>query len=90
MAVLYLRNLGFGCRKCNRIAYVSQSDDATGRAWRKQSKIEARLGEHWGRPKGMRYYTYDRLINALQDCEERRDVALSQRVTASPVYGSPN
>jgi hypothetical protein len=41
--------------------------------WRKQSKIEARLGENWRRPKGMRQHTYERLV----DCEARRDEAFA-------------
>ena len=41
VAVLFLRANGFFCRRCNRIAYGSQSDDALGRTWRKQQKVEA-------------------------------------------------
>lgn len=76
VAVLYLRNLGFGCRHCCRVAYASQSEDALGRAWRKQAKIERKLGDGWTRPKGMRQATYDRMLAAIRDCEERRDAAL--------------
>jgi hypothetical protein len=53
VAMLYLRNRGFACRKCNRIAYGSQSDDAMGRAWRKQAKVERRLGDALRRSKGV-------------------------------------
>lgn len=73
--VLYLRGRRFACRHCNRVAYVSQSCDALDRMWRKEAKIEARLGENWRRPKGMRRRTYDRLIKTLVDCEDRRDLA---------------
>lgn len=74
--VLYLRWGRFACRACQRVAYGSQSEDAMGRAWRKQSKLEARLGPNWRRPKGMRLRTYERLFTALLDCEERREAAL--------------
>lgn len=77
VAILYLRNLGFACRKCNRIAYASQSDDELGRTWRKQSKIERKLDEHWRRPKGMHRATHERLVDVISDCEERRDAGLA-------------
>lgn len=76
IAVLYLRNLGFGCRRCCRIAYASQSEDAMGRAWRRQAKTERRLDEDWRRPKGMHLTTYERLLATIMDCEERREAAL--------------
>lgn len=77
VAVLYLRRGYFACRHCQRVAYSSQSDDTLGRMWRKQSKVEARLGEHWARPKGMRLHTYERLMEKLLDCEARRDAAFT-------------
>lgn len=77
VALLYLRWGRFACRPCQRVAYASQSEDELGRLWRKQAKIEARLGDTWRRPKGMRRRTYERLMDALQDCEERRDTALA-------------
>ena len=73
--LLFLRAGRFACRHCNRVAYVTQSCDALDRMWRKQAKIEARLGDNWQRPKGMRRHTYDRLIETLVDCEHRRDLA---------------
>lgn len=75
VAVLYLRH-GFACRQCSRVAYASQSDDVTGRAWRVQRKIEARLDKYWQRPKGMHQTTHSRLLAAIFECEERRDAAL--------------
>lgn len=74
--VLFMRAGRFACRQCQRVAYSSQSDDALDRTWRKQYKLEARLGDDWTRPKGMRQRTYDRLIEALEDCNERRDSAV--------------
>lgn len=75
-AVLFLRANGFFCRRCNRIVYGSQSDDEMGRAWRKQAKVERRLGEDLQRPKGMHHATYAKLMAVIIDCEERRDAAL--------------
>lgn len=77
VAVLYLRQGVFACRHCQRVAYSSQSDDALDRMWRKQGKIEARLGDRWQRPKGMRQQTYRGLIATLNDCEERREDAFA-------------
>lgn len=87
VAILYLRGGYFACRVCKRVAYGSQSDDALDRMWRKQQKIERKLGEHWRRPRGMRHRTYDRLIAALCDCEERRDRALAVAVSRMMALG---
>jgi len=76
--VLYLRAGRFACRQCQRVSYSSQSCDLLDRMWRKQSKIEGRLGEHWQRPKGMRLKTYDRLTNQLAVCEQKREDAFYQ------------
>lgn len=77
VAMLYLRNRGFACRKCNRIAYASQSGDELDRTWRRQAKIERRLGEQCRRPKGMHRATYERLTAAIMECEELRDAGLA-------------
>lgn len=77
VALLYLRWGRFACRYCQRVAYASQSEDELGRLWRKQSKIEARLGEYWSRPKGMRQRTYRLLVTALLECEDRREQGLA-------------
>lgn len=73
VAVIYLRRGGFYCRQCARVAYCSQSEGACGRAWRKQQKAEAKLGEGWARPKGMHSATRERLLAIIFRCEERRD-----------------
>lgn len=77
VAVLFLRgNAGFICRHCGRIAYSSQSEDVTGRAWRKQRKVEAKLGEGWSRPKGMHRVTHETLLAVIVGCEQLREEAL--------------
>lgn len=76
--VLYMRAGRFACRHCQRVSYSSQSDDMLDRMWRKQAKLEARLCDGWTRPKGMRQFTYERLIAALANCEERRDGAFCE------------
>ena len=77
VAVLYLRASGFACRHCQRVTYASQSDDALGRTWRRQAKLEARLGEHWRRPKGMHHRTRERLLEGIFECEGAREDALA-------------
>jgi len=77
VALLYLRGGRFACRHCQRVAYSSQAEDAIGRTWSKQRKIEAQLGDNWERPKGMRLLTYDRLCNQLATIEEKRDRAFA-------------
>jgi hypothetical protein len=77
VAVIYMRRGGFYCRKCAGVAYYSQSEDAIGRAWRKQQKAEARLGRGWARPKGMHATTHEHLLEVIFRCEDMRDVALA-------------
>lgn len=77
VALLYLRWGRFACRTCQRVVYASQSEDELARTWRKQSRLEARLGDHWSRPKGMRLRTYERLFAAVLACEEKREGALA-------------
>lgn len=67
------------------MAYSSQFEDELGRMWRKQGKIEARLGKNWRRLKGMKRRTYERLWGELMDCEERRDEAFE--VLAGRLFG---
>lgn len=76
VAVLYMRAGRFACRHCQRLAYGSQSDDEIGRMWRKQSKIENRLGTNWRKPKGMHEATHQRLRSAIIDLEMRREDVL--------------
>jgi hypothetical protein len=71
--VLYMRAGRFACRHCQRVSYSSQSEDACGRSWRAQFKLESMLKDHWGRPKGMRLATYERLFTRICAEEEKRD-----------------
>lgn len=85
VAQLYMRAGRFACRHCQRVAYSSQSEDVMARTWREQQRIETRLGDDWQRPKGMRQRTYERLMDRLADCEQRRDDAFC--VAATRLFG---
>jgi hypothetical protein len=63
----------FACRLCLKLVYASEAEDKLGRLWRKQSKLEAKLREDGGRPKGMRARTYERYLARIDDLEEARD-----------------
>ena len=67
VAVMYLRAGRFACRRCQRLAYASQSGDAIDRTWRRQHKAEARLDDDWQRPKGMHRTTHERLLSIIED-----------------------
>jgi hypothetical protein len=82
VAVLFLRVGRFACRRCQRVAYGSQSDDACRREWCKQAKAEAKLGPNCGRPKGMHHATGERLLAIIWECEARREAALRVFVEA--------
>lgn len=81
VAILYLRGWP-GCRKCSRLVYPSQSDDAIARSWGRTYRIMRRLGQACDgyavprRPKGMRRATFDRLWEAWCREEKLRDEAL--------------
>lgn len=81
VALLYMRRGGFYCRKCAQVAYRSQSEDATGRAWSTQQKAEAKLGPGWSRPKGMHSKTRERLLEVIWQCEEARERELALAFT---------
>lgn len=74
-AVFYGRSRDgyFGCRVCLRLGYLSESEDAMGRLWRKQQKLEARVGENGERPKWMRERTYERIRERIFAVEEAKD-----------------
>lgn len=54
----------FACRKCFRLRYSSQCEDAFHRAIRRMGKIAMRLGDEYGffpdKPHRMRWATYER------------------------------
>lgn len=80
-AVVYYGAPGgrYACRRCVRVAYLSQCEDESGRLWRRQRKVERKLagdvGEWngWQKPKGMHQRTFDRLRNQIWELEMRRD-----------------
>lgn len=88
VAVVFFGGGRFACRRCNRVVYTSQSEDGIGRGWRRQAKLEARLGENWTRPPGMRQATYKRIRERLFDCEEQRDAALYEFMTRMTALGA--
>lgn len=75
-AVVYFGRGRYACRRCNHVAYYSQSEDLMGRAWRKQRKIEAKLIDGWHKPKGMHWKTCERLQDKINECERQKDYAL--------------
>lgn len=87
VAVVYFGGREFACRRCSRVAYSSQSEDSLGRAWRRQRKLEARLGEDWERPCGMRTATYERILDGIYACEEQRDVHLAAFLARAGILG---
>jgi hypothetical protein len=73
VAVLYFRGrTGFACRRCSEVAYASQREDEVTRSWRRQGKIERRLGVGHTRPDSMRQTSYAALLRQITDCEQRR------------------
>lgn len=87
---LYFRGSQFACRKCQGLAYASQSEDLCGRGWRKQQRLEDRLGDQLSRPKGMHRRTHERILDAIWACESTRDDALiawCEKLGFTPLIG---
>jgi hypothetical protein len=67
VAILYGGAI-FACRHCRQLAYASSREDAGDRATRRADRLRARLGwepgilnDEGGKPKWMRWRTFDRL-----------------------------
>lgn len=77
-AVVYFGASGghYACRNCLRLAYLSEGEDLTGRLWRRQRKLESRLGPNGEKPKGMHWRTCERIGGQIADVESRRDALL--------------
>lgn len=65
----------FGCRRCMCLAYSSEAEATLDRLWRKQRKLEAKLGKDHQRPKGMHGRTYERVLVQIDEVEGRQDAA---------------
>jgi hypothetical protein len=65
----------FACRRCLRLGYSTEAEDSIGRLWRKQHKLEARLGEDLQKPKWMRVRTYQRIWSQIDEVEEQKHAA---------------
>jgi hypothetical protein len=77
VATLFLLGGRFACRQCQRLTYASRSEDVIGRSWRKQGKLERKLGPDWAKPKFMHHATKSRILSGIFACEERRDTAIA-------------
>ena len=76
VAVLYLRGCAFGCRGCCNVGYTCQTENRLDRVRRKQAKLEQLLLCGEGKPKGMRWKTYERIRAAIVLCDTRRNAEL--------------
>ena len=87
VALLYLGGAGiFACRHCYRLAYRSQRESETDRAYRPADKLRARLGWQAGilnpagsKPKGMHWKTYERLTSAYHNEASRAMAGMSAK-----------
>ena len=68
----------FGCRICMRLGYASEKESPIDRINRKLHKLQAKVGEHGGKPKWMRWRTFDRICAEL----DKADRAWGLLVTA--------
>jgi hypothetical protein len=73
---------GFACRACGKVSYQCQRLDATARSWRTETAVERQLGPCRSRRRYMHTGTYERLLRALNLCEERRNAELVEWATS--------
>lgn len=72
-AIVYLSRQ-VGCRTCQNLRYPSQSEDETDATWRKQRKLEEKLGGsgYWRKPKGMHQTTFSHMHRQIIALESKR------------------
>lgn len=87
-AVVYFggRNGRYACRNCLNLAYLSEAEDGIGRLWRKQWRLENRLGPHGTKPKGMHWKTWERISDRITQVEQEKDAMFY--VVASRLFGT--
>ena len=65
-----------------RLGYSSETEDALDRLWRKQRKLEAKLGENQQRPRGMHQGIYEGILEQIEVVEDQKDAAFCLRAMA--------
>jgi hypothetical protein len=73
---LYLRRGYFRCRECQGLRYLSQTRDYASRQHDAMAKLEARLNEDGSKPKRMRWSTFNRICERLNERDARLGVDL--------------
>ena len=83
----------FLCRHCYRLAYASQRENGSDRAFRRANKVRARLGGDASmassfpeRPKGMHLKTFSRLQSELSRAELQGFTILVERLGVTPPW----
>jgi hypothetical protein len=79
-AKLFLRNGRFACRTCQRLRYHSQALDPMGRNQWAYGRVQKKLIEGEGKPKGMHWRTFERLCDRLEVIDAKIDGAFIIRV----------
>lgn len=78
--VLYLRAGRFACRRCNRIAYQSQSGSERDRICKRYHRLADKLES--GKPKWQRWATFNKLEDRFDRVTEQFNCSLANRLAA--------
>lgn len=80
VAKLYFRSQRFACRRCQRLAYRVENLDRVQRLWVAQERIERRLDDDLGRPRGMHQATYMTVLARYKTIEKDRHGSLDAKL----------
>ena len=83
--MVYFGRHRFACRTCNKLAYSRQQLDVIDRSWRKQRRIEKKVGGANAiiKQPRMQQATWQRLRAQLAECERTRFDSLVRYVRAA-------
>lgn len=86
VGVLVLRWQRYACRHCVDVSYRSQALDVITRSWRRQRRLERRLGsDPLVKPIGMHWTTYQRIRTEIRVLNARRNqIWVTQMLAAYP------
>jgi len=76
-AMLFLRGSRFACRTCQRLRYHSQALDTMARNQWAYHRVQNKLDDGDGKPKGMHWRTFEKLHDRLERIDQKINLAFN-------------